>query len=198
MDLNVKKNEQGRNVSTITGSTIPSIDTREVITQVLVNNGDTVVLGGVLAAFQRDFIAERVGQGVGGRHFELAGYGIADFVWMDFGHQLLRPRGKAAAPVLTAFEMKLKDWRRAISQAYRYSYFADRAIVVLPHATADKAEEHLNVFQRLGIGLWSYEPKSMNIDMRFTPVATNAKNPIAREKALNRFSRKLKFRKACE
>ena len=146
-----------------------------------------------VAAFQRDFIAERIGQGVGGRHFELAGYGIADFVWMDFGHQLLRPRGKAAAPVPTAFEMKLKDWRRAISQAYRYSYFADRAIVVLPHATADKAEEHLNVFQRLGIGLWSYEPKSMNIDMRFTPVATNAKNPIAREKALNRFSRKLKL-----
>jgi hypothetical protein len=117
---------------------------------------------------------------------------------MDLGHQAMRPRGKAAEPVLTAFEMKLKDWRRAISQAYRYSYFSDRVIVVLPHATADKAEEQLHVFQRLGIGLWSYEPKSMKIDMRFTPVATKAKNPIAHEKALNRFSRKLKFRKACE
>ena len=47
MDLNVKKNEIGQNVGTITGAQIPSIDTREVKTQVLVNNGDTVVLGGV-------------------------------------------------------------------------------------------------------------------------------------------------------
>ena len=47
MDLNVKKNEIGANVGTISGAQIPSIDTREVRTQVLVNNGDTVVLGGV-------------------------------------------------------------------------------------------------------------------------------------------------------
>jgi hypothetical protein len=151
-----------------------------------------------VAAFQRGFTAEREGQGVGGRHFEMAGYGIADFVWMDFGQSGKRAGGTTGEPVLTAFEMKLKNWRRAISQAYRYSYFSDRAIVVLPHATADKAEEQLHVFQRLGIGLWSYEPKSMKIDMRFTPVATKAKNAIAHEKALNRFSRKLKFRKACE
>jgi type IV pilus assembly protein PilQ len=47
MDLNVKKDEIGANVGTITGAQIPSIDTRDVKTQVLVNNGDTVVLGGV-------------------------------------------------------------------------------------------------------------------------------------------------------
>lgn len=47
MDLNVKKDEVGANVGTVTGAQIPSIDTREVKTQVLVNNGDTVVLGGV-------------------------------------------------------------------------------------------------------------------------------------------------------
>ena len=47
-----------------------------------------------VAAFQRGFTAEREGQGVGGRHFELAGYWIADFVWMDFGR---RGRYRAAA-----------------------------------------------------------------------------------------------------
>ena len=34
-------------VSDERGGSIPSIDTREVVTQVLVNNGQTVVLGGV-------------------------------------------------------------------------------------------------------------------------------------------------------
>ncbi|MBT8135041.1 MAG: type IV pilus secretin PilQ, partial [Gammaproteobacteria bacterium] len=33
---------------------IPSIDTREVSTQVLVNNGDTVVLGGIYQQITRD------------------------------------------------------------------------------------------------------------------------------------------------
>ncbi|MEH6874462.1 MAG: type IV pilus secretin PilQ, partial [Candidatus Competibacter sp.] len=46
MDLKVSKDEQGALVSTATGPQ-PTIDKREVETQVLVNNGETVVLGGV-------------------------------------------------------------------------------------------------------------------------------------------------------
>jgi type IV pilus assembly protein PilQ len=46
MDLNVKNDSRGVDVSSGTGL-IPSIDTREVTTQVLVRNGETVVLGGV-------------------------------------------------------------------------------------------------------------------------------------------------------
>jgi type IV pilus assembly protein PilQ len=47
MDLKVTKNEQGIPVPSSTGELIPAIDTREVETQVLVDNGETVVLGGV-------------------------------------------------------------------------------------------------------------------------------------------------------
>jgi len=47
MDLVVKKDNVGENVPSATGGFVPSIDTRELTTQVLVNNGDTVVLGGV-------------------------------------------------------------------------------------------------------------------------------------------------------
>ncbi|HET7650280.1 MAG TPA: type IV pilus secretin PilQ [Gammaproteobacteria bacterium] len=47
MDLEVHKDSIGQNVPTGTGGSVPSIDTRDVKTQVLVNNGDTVVLGGV-------------------------------------------------------------------------------------------------------------------------------------------------------
>jgi type IV pilus assembly protein PilQ len=35
-------------VTSATGGSVPSIDTREIITQVLVNDGQTVVLGGIL------------------------------------------------------------------------------------------------------------------------------------------------------
>lgn len=47
MDLIVKKDSVGANVPSATGGFVPSIDTRELTTQVLVNNGDTVVLGGI-------------------------------------------------------------------------------------------------------------------------------------------------------
>ena len=47
MDLNVKNDSRGQDVNSGAGGLIPSIDTREVTTQVLVQNGETVVLGGV-------------------------------------------------------------------------------------------------------------------------------------------------------
>jgi type IV pilus assembly protein PilQ len=47
LDLTVTKDSVGQVVSDAQGGSIPSIDTREVVTQVLVNNGQTVVLGGV-------------------------------------------------------------------------------------------------------------------------------------------------------
>lgn len=47
MDLQVHDDAVGTNVSTGQGGSIPSIDTREIDTQVLVDNGQTVVLGGI-------------------------------------------------------------------------------------------------------------------------------------------------------
>ena len=47
MDLVVKKDTVGELFSPGNGVQVPSIDTREVSTQVLVDNGETVVLGGV-------------------------------------------------------------------------------------------------------------------------------------------------------
>lgn len=47
MDLIVNKDSVGQQVPSATGGFVPSIDTREITTQVLVNNGDTVVLGGI-------------------------------------------------------------------------------------------------------------------------------------------------------
>jgi type IV pilus assembly protein PilQ len=49
MDLTVNKDSVGE-----VFAGIPSIDTREIQTQVLVNNGDTIVLGGIYEQVTRD------------------------------------------------------------------------------------------------------------------------------------------------
>jgi type IV pilus assembly protein PilQ len=47
MDLSIKQDTVGEIYQTSRGGSVPSIDTREMQTQVLVANGDTVVLGGI-------------------------------------------------------------------------------------------------------------------------------------------------------
>jgi type IV pilus assembly protein PilQ len=48
LDIDVADDTVGSNVTTAQGGSVPSIDTREITTQVLVNDGQTVVLGGIL------------------------------------------------------------------------------------------------------------------------------------------------------
>ena len=54
LDLTVNKDSVGQLVASATGGFVPSIDTREITTQVLVNDGQTVVLGGILETERRD------------------------------------------------------------------------------------------------------------------------------------------------
>jgi type IV pilus assembly protein PilQ len=54
LDLVVSKDSVGQVVPSATGGFVPSIDTREITTQVLVNDGQTVVLGGILETERRD------------------------------------------------------------------------------------------------------------------------------------------------
>jgi type IV pilus assembly protein PilQ len=54
LDLTVAKDSVGELVASATGGFVPSIDTREIVTQVLVNDGQTVVLGGILETERRD------------------------------------------------------------------------------------------------------------------------------------------------
>ena len=56
LDLTVSKDSVGAVVPSATGGFVPSIDTRETTTQVLVNDGQTVVLGGILETERRDTV----------------------------------------------------------------------------------------------------------------------------------------------
>jgi len=54
LDLDVHKDSVGTVIVTSSGVNVPSIDTRSITTQVLVNDGQTVVLGGILETNQRE------------------------------------------------------------------------------------------------------------------------------------------------
>ena len=58
MDLQVNNDTVGDTVTTSSGGAVPSIDTRKVSTQVLVENGQTVVLGGIYQQENRNEVSK--------------------------------------------------------------------------------------------------------------------------------------------
>ena len=52
-----------------------------------------------------------------------------------------------------AFEAKLRHWKKALMQAYRYKWFADYSYVVLDEAHSKAAIENLPLFEKLNVGL---------------------------------------------
>lgn len=161
-----------------------------------------------VCAFAKAYIASVAPHGIGGSEFPLPGFGIADFVWLAWRHSAARDEGTAvsvekikselARQKLSAFEMKLTDWRKGVAQAYRYSYFADVAIVVLPPGAANLAKAELKLFRGLGVGLWSFDKVAGKIAKVFTPRNSKPRSRSAREKALESLSRSLQLSKLCK
>ena len=58
MDLLVTKDSVGEVITTERGGAVPSIDTRSIETQVLVNNGQTIVLGGIFETEQAETVTK--------------------------------------------------------------------------------------------------------------------------------------------
>jgi len=135
-----------------------------------------------------------------GRELQVSGFGIADFVWIAWrdaprGEEGmgLSLRAKPQKAVVLAFEMKLKDWRRALAQAVRYRYFADAAFVVLPPPVAALARQVLATFRDLRVGLWSFDQQTGRISKIFTPRRTRPLSAGARQKAIAILSHKLRI-----
>lgn len=158
-----------------------------------------------VAAFAKAYISSVSPRGVGGREFALPGFGIADFIWIAWRNALNPNEGKALSieriksllirHELTAFEMKLSDWRKGLSQAYRYSYFADLAVVVLPPGLSATAKGDLSLFRESNVGLWSFNPDTGTIRKLFTPRSRGPRNLRAKDRALDSIGRVLKLGK---
>lgn len=109
------------------------------------------------------------------REVSVNGYGIADMLavaWQSLPGETF-PTTEAfigvANPCTRAFEFKLSDWRRAMSQASRYRFFAHQAIVVLPETSCVNALSYIDTFRSIRVGLWSYSMNTDRIRMHYTP-----------------------------
>jgi hypothetical protein len=56
-----------------------------------------------------------------------------------------------------SFEMKLRNWKRALAQAFKYKAFSELSYVVIDHHYARPALENISKFQNANIGLLSID-----------------------------------------
>jgi len=115
-----------------------------------------------------------------GRHFAVEGCGVADCVIF----RLDKTRSGRTKTHLIAFEAKLRDWRKALAQAFRYRYYADSAVVILPSDAARAAVDNRRMFERCGVGLWTFNSESGAICPRIAPKKRVPLNARKREQAL--------------
>ena len=54
---------------------------------------------------------------------------------------------------VTAFEVKVSDWRHGLYQATHYKSFANRVVLALPDAKAKLVASHKHAFRLFGVGL---------------------------------------------
>jgi hypothetical protein len=149
-----------------------------------------------LREFQAAYLSSLRKRGVACRDFPLQGYGIPDLIWLSWNHRngatALKLRKNPAAlhaKKLTAFEIKLSDWRKGMMQAYRYSYFANRSILIVPPSLAKNLKARLNTFHVLNVGLWVFDPQAKKIRKLFTPRLRQPKSSAAHQKAIHSLSR---------
>ena len=84
--------------------------------------------------------------------YEVTGlFGIPDIV-ITFGKVL--PVKQNVIRVF-AFELKLRNWKRALSQAFKYSAFAHFSYVVLDDAHTQPSLQNIHLFEKANIGLIS-------------------------------------------
>jgi len=157
-----------------------------------------------LRAFERAYFAQ-VGGGIVANEFAQPQLGVADLVWIDWSQgdhdeeftavsleKILKRR------TLISFEAKLKNWQQALQQAYRYRYFSDKAIVVMPFENANPALKHIEVFDELKVGLWTFEKSSNRIRKHYTPTRVRALSKDARQKAIAKISTQINLSKLSE
>lgn len=116
------------------------------------------------------------------RQIAINGFGIADMVSVSWGSKKIINKPLLSTeeflymlkPTIRAFEIKLNNWRKGMTQAHRYRYFANAAILVLPIDRNSNALEHIETFKKIHVGLWSFDPVSKKIFAHFTPRPSSA------------------------
>lgn len=124
-----------------------------------------------------------------GREFALEGFGRADLLFITWRTADENFTARTIRDLrITAFEAKLKDWRKGLVQASRYRHFANRSLLVLPPSTALIALPFVQTFRALNVGLWEFDSSTARLRRHFTPRQGRALNSKARAKAAKMIS----------
>jgi len=91
-------------------------------------------------------------------------FGIPDLVIANVDYK----NGKAKLIRSFAFEMKLSNWKRAITQAYRYRAFVNLSFVVIDRSFLKPALENIGNFAKSNIGLISIDQSGF-LNLHNTP-----------------------------
>jgi len=67
------------------------------------------------------------------------------------------PRNTFPSVEICSFELKLKNWHRALYQATRYRSFSHRVFVVMPANSAYVAYQHEDLFRKANVGLVAHD-----------------------------------------
>ncbi|MCK4821651.1 hypothetical protein KA005_38150 [bacterium] len=115
------------------------------------------------------------------RQLAINGFGIADIVSVSWES---KKRIKSmltvdeflnnVKPTVRAFEVKLSNWRKGLTQAHRYRYFSNAAILVMPNNKISSALKYLNTFKKINVGLWAFDVDSQRIIPYYTPRPSSA------------------------
>jgi len=95
---------------------------------------------------------------------QLENFAQADFLkCLKKNHYQISKSYKPILETVISAEAKLRDWQRALTQAYRYKRFSNFSFVLLPSDSAGRAIKNISLFQRYEIGLVTLGSKGIFI-----------------------------------
>lgn len=137
-------------------------------------------------AFLKQWFEENKENGVGGNQFEVSNYGIADFIWVNSQKQI------------TAFEFKINDWKKGLMQAVKYRAYAHKSFLIVPPNVAKRALSYQDAIKELGVGLYSFDKRTKEIQLLFTATQGKPLCSCAYDVALSVLMKKRKFCQLCK
>jgi hypothetical protein len=90
-------------------------------------------------------------------------FGVPDFVFYAKENQDIS---------IISFELKLKNWKRAVKQAFRYKSFSNITYVVLSAANVKAALSNIDIFEKYNIGLAKFG-KENDFEILYKPLLDN-------------------------
>ncbi|OPX86928.1 MAG: hypothetical protein A4E53_02690 [Pelotomaculum sp. PtaB.Bin104] len=89
------------------------------------------------------------------------------------GTIILSPNWGLPKLELWAFELKLKDWRRALFQTLQYKAFANRVVIVVPEDKENTINKNIDVFRNLQVGVMVFNMANLSYKIMQKPRRIN-------------------------